>query len=392
MTQVVNDGIKQATAVSEMLAQDQVQKRSLKEETNLLSKGVNVDTNSINEARKNIGQETKSALNKIAIGEGIAALGQGLLGYMHVRSNKKVDAAATDANKDIKDSRDQALLDLSTCTKNKGLYCQENYNQKISTLDAMTDNVKNNKLGEKNQQVNYAALQAVQTADTAMKALRHHSEAKAVGGITYTGPQIQAPHYTIGDNPGETVQPGVDPAINPNPTESALVDSTQNADTKKFDAPAQVDLGNNNELPKGPDAPHLMADAGTAQGQIGGGGGGGGSTSAAHPDEGGAQAPGSKTKEGGNYGDSGAGGGSGGSRGSRGAEGAGVGMDGAFADLLKKLMPGGEEEKPKAQGPIVFSDRTPASDQAAVIGRGKNIFDEIHKRYLKKNTEGALVF
>jgi hypothetical protein len=71
-----------------------------------------------------------------------------------------------------------------------------------------------------------------------------------------------------------------------------------------------------------------------------------------------------------------------------------VGVDDSFANLLKKFLPGGEDEKAKAQDPaaLAFNDRAPASDQAAVMGRNKNIFDAIHSRYVKKLTEGAVVF
>ena len=64
----------------------------------------------------------------------------------------------------------------------------------------------------------------------------------------------------------------------------------------------------------------------------------------------------------------------------------------SFADLLKKLLPGGDEAKKKDAGAdgIAMGDRAPASDQAAVIGRNKNIFDEIHKRYQLKAQQKAV--
>jgi hypothetical protein len=68
-----------------------------------------------------------------------------------------------------------------------------------------------------------------------------------------------------------------------------------------------------------------------------------------------------------------------------------VGLDSSFADMMKKFLPGGEDEK-KPDGSANFNDRTPASDAATVIARNKNIFEEVHKRYEKKNTEGAIVF
>lgn len=63
-----------------------------------------------------------------------------------------------------------------------------------------------------------------------------------------------------------------------------------------------------------------------------------------------------------------------------------------FGDLLKKLLPGDNEKKEERASLELDSDRSPASDKAAVIGRNKNIFQEISKRYQKKNNEGAVIF
>jgi hypothetical protein len=76
---------------------------------------------------------------------------------------------------------------------------------------------------------------------------------------------------------------------------------------------------------------------------------------------------------------------------SRNAGGSGkTGVDTGFADLLKKFLPGAETEKKKAPGELQFGDRSPASSQTAVIGRNKNIFEEISKRYQKKSAEGSV--
>jgi hypothetical protein len=81
------------------------------------------------------------------------------------------------------------------------------------------------------------------------------------------------------------------------------------------------------------------------------------------------------------------------SRGASSSNGPGVKVDSAFADLLKKFLPGSDDKKDKPMlDPNANRDRSPASNQAAVIGRNKNIFDEIHKRYQKKNAEGAVIF
>jgi hypothetical protein len=72
--------------------------------------------------------------------------------------------------------------------------------------------------------------------------------------------------------------------------------------------------------------------------------------------------------------------------------GTGMGIDSAFADMMKNLLPGDKDKDKKGDGGLDFGSRSPASDSAAVIARNKNIFEEIHKRYEKKNTEGAIVF
>lgn len=125
----------------------------------------------------------------------------------------------------------------------------------------------------------------------------------------------------------------------------------------------------------------------------GGGGqgaGGAGGTSASRGDGGGEGAPtgAGKPQTGGQYAS-----GDGATKFSRGGgSGAGVGFSSGLSDLLKKMLPGGDEKKGEKASLDLASDRSPASDQAAVIGRNKNIFIEISKRYQKKNSEKAVYF
>ena len=122
--------------------------------------------------------------------------------------------------------------------------------------------------------------------------------------------------------------------------------------------------------------------------------GAGGTSAAQDSGQGGPEAPGGKTQAG-KY-ESGEGGGSRFSRGGGSAIGSGkVGLDGGFADLLKKFLPGAEDERAPAEANALADagdDRTPASDRASVISREKNIFKEVSKRYLKKNSDGSVLF
>ena len=184
---------------------------------------------------------------------------------------------------------------------------------------------------------------------------------------------------------------------NPTPDQNALTDPgavVDNDDTTVPDASLPTD-GLDPNMPTGPVASQSPSQGGmgapaTPQGDSGMGLGSAGGTSAANDDKKADTSALTKNAEG-TYSPSDDAGSKFSRAGGMGG-GAGVGLDNGFADLLKKFLPGGDDEK-KGQDNLNFgSDRSPASDQAAVLGRNQNIFEAIHKRYEKKQAEGAIIF
>jgi hypothetical protein len=205
-----------------------------------------------------------------------------------------------------------------------------------------------------------------------------------------------APTFTLSNQGGQVIDPGS--AINPNDAvETAAVNTSDtgmanekiDGGLKDFDP----NFGNNNVAGQ---APGEFKDAALTSAPGGGSspGGSGGTSAARDSGDGKQDAVAGKPQSGGKY----EGGDGGGSKFSRGGGGggsgrSGVGVDGGFADLLKRMLPGGADDKAASKAAIgLDNDRTPASDRAAVISREKNIFKEISKRYLKKNSEGAVLF
>jgi hypothetical protein len=267
---------------------------------------------------------------------------------------------------------------------------QADASARMAVTQDMTKNIEDNHKAAVDMQREAVAGQITALAGTLTKIQQHvagMANAKAAQTIANANTGVGG---GFSFNPGGGNSYGNEgTATAPIPEAGAIVDGTA----------ADNSLKDTNQLNPGadgginPTAPTGAFVAGGEKPQAGGGTGGGGlstgGTSAAKDDsaKGGGETPG-KTAAG-TY--SGADNTAAGSY-SRNGGGAPVGMDNSFADLLKKFLPGGEEEK-KTDGNLAFDqDRNPASDAAAVLGRNKNIFDEVHKRYEKKSTEGAIVF
>lgn len=235
--------------------------------------------------------------------------------------------------------------------------------------------------------------QIVALATTANNLLKHVYARKAADLVANTTVPSSGAGFSF--NPGSTSQTTDGVAASATPDTGTVVANTDNSNPSIDPGTPQFNPGGDGNgglgaPPAGGFTPGLPGGAGGPPSGLAGSGATG-NTSAAKDD--GATPPGAKPKADavGSY-SAGDGSGSSFSRSQNGA-GGGVGMDTGFADLLKKLLPGEEGDKGKQNGAVAFNpDRTPASDQAAVIGRNKNIFEEIHKRYEKKNTEGAIVF
>jgi hypothetical protein len=219
-------------------------------------------------------------------------------------------------------------------------------------------------------------------------------ERESIKDLEYTAPNTTA-NYNIQLSNEAPQQGGVDTAALTTEGEGGTILNPEADKTAVgLDDNTQFNPNPTNELPQGPSEERLAA--GGAQGpQAGGGGGGGGlgGTSAAQED-GGPQAPAKTKDQVGSYASSDGAGGPRGAGGKAAGGAGGVGIDQSFADLLKKLLPGEDEGEKKDAGAeqVALGDRAPASDQAAVIGRNQNIFEVIHKRYLKKNQEGAVLY
>jgi hypothetical protein len=299
---------------------------------------------------------------------------QAVTAFMHMNSKSKVTEASKLASSEI-----NAIRADTTNPDNQAV------------ADEMEANRQINEEGEKQAQNQLASRQTMATMVTMAKANKNFADAKAIRDTPiYDGANSQAQYTFSNDIPVD--QSADQQIIVPESTSDATTaDTTTNGPTESLDDQNQINPGNLDGI--GGNAP-LAQNPGkdNTPGSAGGGGlSAAGNTSAAKPEGGEGQAGSGKSQQGGAY----AGAGAGGARksGSGGSGGKGVSMDNAFTDLLKKLLPGGEEDKKKNQASnLNFNDRAPAGDQAAVISRNKNIFEEIHKRYQKKSAEGAVIF
>jgi len=229
-----------------------------------------------------------------------------------------------------------------------------------------------------------------------MKGSQHLIEASALKAQKAT---IIDQDSTLGQTPqfmfNQQMNQGINPGGNAIAPEEVAAITTEDPNANPLDGGMKNDImPPENNMVAGPQAGVFKETDPSKGGGAGGGGiGGAGGTSASRGDGGGGDGQGSapgKSQAGGQYA-TGDGPTSKFSRGS--GSGAGVGLSSNFGDLLKKLLPGNDDKKEdKNSLELGASDRSPASDQAAVIGRNKNIFIEISKRYQKKNSEGAVTF
>ena len=357
--------------------------------------GKMISSKEMGEQQQKLTDAAKSQLQEnITVNRAVSAADY-LLGGLHVASIMKVKAAKMNAEAAIKKDEIRDVVAPMAMTTFFGTAPVDTSAAEAS-INRRKKNVAENFKGESKAQLLLLARQGMAGVQANMAAARFKAEKDALLNLNYQN-QNQAPQnqgFTItGGSP--VGNPQVDPAAGPDATQSALVADAGSGDSGKLGDSPQINPGSMDALPEGP-----QANAFQSQNAPSGGGGGGGrgsaqGTSAAAPDSGdGSQAPTRGTREGGNYASDG-GGSSGSNARARGdSSGGSVGVDDSFANLLKKFLPGGEDEKAKPQDPaaLAFNDRAPASDQAAVMGRNKNIFDAIHSRYVKKLTEGAVVF
>lgn len=382
----------QGMGVLDDMGRSKVVQNSNIQAANLAAQGPTVTSRNMIDSQNKVNEETRLQLDKAKKRANITALSQTLLGAAHLASNSVVKRRASEANGRI-DAR-IATLEKDLVTHANNPVAQARIRQEIEVLNEKSGNVSKNLNGARNAQVMNSLTMGIEAAKSFNKARQFKIERDAVRDQDYSGLQNNQ-NYNI-QLTNEAPPPG---AVDTAPTVTALTDGqilnpeTDDKAVALEDQP-QFNPTDLDTMAGAPPAPGFgEGRTETPQGAPGGGGGGVGGTQAAQ-DDGGPQAP-AKTKDpvvsyaandptAAGRGFSGKSGG--------GSE--GVGIDQAFADLLKKLLPAeeGAESRDAGADQVALGDRAPASDQAAVIGRNQNIFEVIHKRYLKKSQEGAVLY
>ncbi|MBU6153384.1 MAG: hypothetical protein KGP28_03685 [Bdellovibrionales bacterium] len=382
-TQGINHVMTGAAGVAEQVSASRVQAKGAQETANIAAQGLFTDNKAVQEAENRVRDDAKKALkNKEIRAYGLATI-QAMMGVKHLQSNQRVTTLKEAAEKDLRDL-EKRISGTNDPAQKAAL--TDDYNRRL-------DNVGINTTSTKNAQGENALKMAVAMKDSLLSAWGARTERNAIEKMEYAGKNFNS-NYNI-QLPNEAPLPGVPDSA---PTVTAL-DSGQVLNSDSDESPLALDdqpQFNLNDPNAGPEAPAPGgfgdAQAQAPQGAAGGAAGGVGGTAAAQ-DDGSPEAP-AKTKDPVVSYASNDASAPRGFASKSGGDSAGVGVDQAFADLLKKLLPGEEEGEKKDAGAeqVALGDRAPATDQAAVIGRNQNIFEVIHKRYLKKNQEGAVLY
>ncbi len=387
LTEKLNKGAEMASGLTDKLGSAATQMSSEDQSKALAEKGATATNQDVIDAHQRVADTAKAKLKEAGILNMALGLYQVFRGEEHRESITRVDKRALDATKQIE--TEVSKLEESKLGCNGSAPCIQGYNAQIAAIKSESNYVTENKDGETKAQTGAVMQQGMVGGLSIVKGMGNFKDANAID--VHLGQAGAGKQFNMANNQGFQGAGPTDPTLAPTVQQSEIVQN---------DPAAKPELGgreqfNPNDPSSAPQGPVATAwQDGPAQvGQSGGGGGVGGvgSTSAASSDTPPNAQAGAQPKAG-SYASSGSGGGSYKGK-SSGGSGAKVGVDSGFADLLKKFLPGGEADKKKnVNAAVNFADRSPASDQAAVISRNKNIFDEIHKRYEKKNNEGAIVF
>ena len=401
-TENINKGATLMSQVTDKMGENAVKQSSDDAAKALAEKGATATDQSVIDAHNSVKDKAVAKLNSAGILNMALGAYQALRGYEHFNSIAKVEGVGTNANGQWTTEKVTAETALTTakakleacvapaCTTQAAFQKEVDSAQtRLNTANDNLTNITTNQSGETEAQGAAAGQQGMVAAASILKGANMLNDAKNLE--VHLGQAGAGKQFNMANNQGFQGAGPTDPTLAPIVQQSEIVQN---------DPAAKPELGgreqfNPNDPSSAPQGPVATAwQDGPAQvGQSGGGGGVGGvgSTSAASSDTPPNAQAGAQPKAG-SYASSGSGGGSYKGK-SSGGSGAKVGVDSGFADLLKKFLPGGEADKKKnVNAAVNFADRSPASDQAAVISRNKNIFDEIHKRYEKKNNEGAIVF
>ena len=367
-SQAINMAATQVSGAAEAVGGQKVQMAAQDREAALRQQGaMSTNLEQVNAARHDVADEAKKSLKAGGFIDMAMGLYQGFRAGQHLKSVKEVEGAAS-----------QAEVEINTRMSEKSL----------TEADALAkkENVQNNLAGESKAQSDAAIAQGMAAAAMAYKGVTKFQQAAAISAIEAQN-NANAHQFGFAMGGGITQGGGQDGVNSLSPVQSAV---TTEEEGKKEDLAQNSNINPNdpNLVPDGPPAGAFVESK--DQGGGGGGGGGPGMAGGTSADksamEAGAQGPAANTKAG-SYA---AVAGSGGYKSKNGGGAGKAGVDTGFADLLKKFLPGSEPEKKKGPGELQFGDRSPASSQTAVIGRNKNIFEEISKRYQKKSAEGSV--
>lgn len=399
---VVNKGGEMIRSTAEQMLAKSSNDRNIREGAALAAKGMTASQADAMTASAKMALNSAKALGKQANTTSLVGYAQLVRGAQHFYSKKKVEGAAKVGQEEADYNENLANTKLSQAealektqdpaSLERALVLRKEAGKLAADANYWRQNIEQNEAGEKNAQNMAAAQQALVGYQTMQRAQQLRNE-KATAEMLAMQAQAAAGNgggFTF--NPGSGPQPNT-PGDNPNgdPNNNGQV---TNVDTGEQGIAADGDLMNPGINDGGFEAPQAGQFVAGKQDGGGGGGSGGGmggtsGTSAAKDDgKGGGEAPG-KNQAGGAFA-SGDGGGSG-SRFSR-PGGGGSGADSNWLEMMKKFLPGGDEVAKHEEERVDLTDRSLASDQPSVLGRNKNIFEEISKKYQKKNNEGAIVF
>ena len=378
-TEALNQGVTQINAITQMVGQGQVSNANASATTAYINKGTsatNTDAATAQSSTLNAAASAAMTAGYVASG---AAMTQMYRAYQHYASEANVDKTATSAQAQVRKLQlickpPAGTPVTTTCTPEQQKAWQNGYANINANLD-----------GEKSAQSNEIMKEGMAAAITTATAMKNFETASmdktAAAAVTASASNFSFNPGTGGGYSGDGTTTDPTPA----PGETL---ASGDAGSGAMPSANQINPNNDNGLggtaPLGAFAPAAASQSPAAAAA---GAGTAGGTTAAKDDP--------ANKDGGvaakaAVGSYSSGDGPGYTR-NAGNGGPSVGLDTSFADMMKKFLPGGEDEK-KKDGSANFDDRSPASDSAAVIARNKNIFEEIHKRYEKKNTEGAIVF
>ena len=379
-------GVQQATTLATTVGTQITQNQGATANANLQAGGLTNTLATYYSTQAGLARQAAKTEDKIGYGVTVGAAVEGAYAVAHMNSVSKVkkEHNAVIAEEDALQDKYGAL---PVNDPNKAALLAE--------LQQRTKNANINAAAETKAQQGMMLQQLATTAATggqaAMMFMNSNAlKAKAAALDSDAAMVAGTPPPFVYNGPGAATNGATNPMTTPTPDQAAVTQAPTTPGGAGGDTPINPNLGDNN--PNSPMAGSFNPTNPSASNGGGGatGGGGAGGTSAAKDDaKTDPNAMAGKSQTGGVFGSADGGGFR--SRASAGGNGA-VGVDSSFSDLLKKMLDGGDKATADAGKGVDQNDRMPASDSAAVLGRNQNIFDEIHKRYVKKLGEGAIVF